>query len=183
MDRDTVVLIHGILGGVVFLSGFLQIVLKKGGTAHRIIGNIYLYAWLFLLLTGAYIGELVITIIGIFGFYYAITGSRIGSLKGRAVGLFEKGLFVAGGLFALSLLFYAIKLYLSGTQSWWIICAVFGVVFLFQGIKDIPKYVFGKPPKKNLYGDKDWIFEHFTRMCISFIAAFTAFVSIQNVFN
>ena len=183
MERDTILLIHSILGITVFTTGSLQIILKKGGVSHQLIGKLYLYAWLILLISGAYLGGLLITIIGIFGFYFALTGSRIGRLKIKKMALFEKMIFVMGGLVAISMLYYAITLLLKGEKSYSIIFSVFGGLFLFQTVQDIAKYILNKPLKKQFYGKSDWYFEHFTRMCISFIAAVTAFTSIQNVFK
>ena len=45
------------------------------------------------------------------------------------------------------------------------------------------KYIYNRKTKKRDLGKMDWYFEHFTRMSISFIAAVTAYTSIQNVFN
>jgi hypothetical protein len=183
MERDTILLIHSILGVIVFTTGLLQILLTKGGISHRIIGQVYLYAWLVLLISGAYLGGLLITIIGVFGFYFALTGSRIGHLKTKAVTIFEKAIFVLGGLVAISMIYYAITLLLKGEKSYSIIFTVFGGLFLFQTAQDIWKYILEKPLKKQIYGKSEWYFEHFTRMCISFIAAVTAFTSIQNLFK
>ena len=99
----------------------------------------------------------MITIIGIFGFYFTLTGSRIGRLKGNDMTLFDKAIFILGLLIGTIMLFYAIKLFLKGDQSFAI--------------------------KKQIYGKLDWYFEHFTRMYISFIASITAFTSIQNLFK
>ncbi len=181
--RDNILLVHSALGVIIFLAGLLQIILKKGGATHRIIGQIYLYAWVFLLLSGAYLGGLLITIVGIFGFYFALTGSRIGYLKTKSITLFEKSIFSVGGLFAMAMLVAAVYLFFQGDQSFAIIFAVFGGLFLLQTVQDIFKYILKKPLKKLVYGDLDWYFEHFTRMSISFIAAVTAFASIQNVFR
>ncbi len=183
MQRDNILLIHSILGVIVFTTGFLQILLKKGGTTHKLVGQVYLYAWLVLLMSGAYLGGLLITIIGVFGFYFALTGSRIGHLKSNTITLFEKAVFVLGGLVAISMLYYAVTLFLKGENSYSIIFTVFGGLFLFQTAQDISKYLLDKPLKKQIYGKLDWYFEHFTRMCISFIAAVTAFTSIQNLFK
>lgn len=183
MERDNILLIHSILGVIVFTTGLLQILLKKGGTIHRIVGQVYLYCWLVLLISGAYLGGLLITIIGVFGFYFALTGSRIGHLKSKAITLFEKLIFALGGLVAISMLYYAVTLFLKGEKSYSIIFTVFGGLFLFQTVQDISKYILDKPLKKQIYGKSDWYFEHFTRMCISFIAAVTAFTSIQNLFK
>jgi len=183
MNREIIIHLHSIIGIIVFATGFLQILLKKGGIRHKIIGQVYLYGWLVLLISGAYLGGLLITIIGVFGFYFALTGSRIGHLKNKAITVFENLIFTIGGLLALSMLYYSITLFMKGHQSFAIIFAVFGGIFLFTTVQDISKYIFNKPLKKQIHGKLDWYFEHFTRMCISFIAAVTAFTSIQNVFG
>lgn len=183
MNREIILQIHSILGVVVFITGLLQLLLKKEGARHRIIGQTYLGSWLFLLLSGAFLTGLIITVVGLFGFYFALTGARIGRLKNKAITWFEKSIFLSGGLSALVMIYYSVSLYIKGEQSWPIILAVFGGLFLWATLGDIFKYILNKPLKKQLYGKSDWIFEHFTRMSISFIAAVTAFTSIQNVFQ
>lgn len=183
MDRDIIVHIHAVLGTIVFVAGILQILLKKGGKIHIIVGQVYLYGWLLLLISGAYIGGAFITTIGIFGFYFALTGARIGHLKNKGVHLFEKAIFILGGLVALTMLFYSVNLFLKNQNSFAIIFAVFGSIFLFTTVEDIAKFIIGKPLRRQKYGKLDWYFDHLKRMFISFIAAVTAFTSIQNVFS
>ncbi|MDF4220060.1 hypothetical protein PXC01_00580 [Maribacter sp. M208] len=183
MERESILLIHTITGIIIFISGLLQILLKKGGKIHKILGNVYLYSWFVVLISGAYLGGFLITIVGIFGFYFALTGSRIGKLKNSGITIFEKSTFIFGGLLAIVMLGYAINLFIKGSKSYWIIFAVFGGIFTFVTVQDIFKYVLLKPLKKQIYGQLDWYFEHFTRMFISFIAATTAFVSIQDLFG
>ena len=183
MTRELILHIHSIFGIIIFTTGLLQIILKKGGLRHRIVGQIYLYSWLILLISGAYLGGFLITIIGVFGFYFALTGSRIGHLKTNKITLFEKLIFAFGGLISLSMLYYSATLFLKDQNSFAIIFAVFGGIFLFTTVQDISKYIFKKPLKKQVYGKLDWYFEHFKRMLISFIAAVTAFTSIQNIFR
>lgn len=181
--REIIFLAHSILGVLVFASGLLQILLKKGGRLHRQLGQLYLHAWLLLLLTGAYLGGPLITLVGIFGYYFALSGARIGHLKRQPLVLVDKAIFCAGALVALALLYYAVHLYLAGDTSFAIIFAVFGALFAFTTVKDIFKYLLKKPLQRDVYGQLDWYFEHFKRMSISFIAAVTAFTSIQNVFG
>ena len=183
MTNEMILLFHSIIGILIFITGFLQIVLKKGGKLHRTLGQIYLYGWLLLLISGAYLGGLLMTIVGIFGFYFALTGARIGNLKNRKIGLLKKAIFLLGFIVSILMLYYAINLYFKGAESLAIIFSVFGGIFLFTTIKDVFKYVLNKPLEKQTYGKLDWYFEHFKRMCISFIAAVTAFVSIQDVFK
>ncbi len=181
--HDQVLLVHAILGGIIFIIGLLQFVLKRGGKLHRVFGRIYFYSWIGLLLTGAYLAELLITIIGIFGFYYVLTGTRFAMRKDKPVQLFDKGVMLAGGLFSLSLLGYAAKILTSNNQSFGIIALVFGLLFGMSASQDISKYIFGKPLQKKDFGKMNWFFEHSNRMIISYIAAVSAFASIQNIFG
>jgi len=181
--HQQIVFIHGIIGGIVFITGLLQFILKRSGKRHRIIGRVYFYSWIGLLLTGAYISELLITIIGIFGFYYVLTGVRFAMLKGKSVQLFDKAVMIAGGVFAISLLGYAAKILMSNNQNFGIISLVFGLLFSMSASQDISKYILGKPLQKKNYGKRNWFFEHSNRMIISYIAAVSAFASIQNIFD
>lgn len=183
MEKEIILQLHSVIGVIIFTTGLLQILLKKGGTRHKVIGQIYLYGWLVLLISGSYLGGVLITTIGVFGFYFALTGSRIGHLKNKAMTLFEKLIFSIASLVAISMLYYSVILYLKGQQSFATIFLIFGLIFLFTTIEDIAKYIFEKPIRKQKYGKSDWYFEHLKRMSISFIAAVTAFTSIQNVFN
>jgi hypothetical protein len=183
MTRELIIQIHSLMGVLIFSTGLLQIVLKKEGARHRLIGNIYLYSWLLLLISGAYLGGLIITIVGVFGFYFALTGARIGHLKNNNITLLEKLIFSIGGVSALAMLYYSVILYGQGDKSFSTIFAVFGALFLFTTVRDIFKYILGRPLEKDNYGKLDWYFQHLFRMSISFIAAVTAFTSIQNVFN
>ncbi len=183
MPHHQVVFVHSILGILVFISGLLQFILKRGGKTHRILGRVYLFSWIGLLVSGAYIGGLLFTIIGIFGFYYVLTGVRFAMLKGASVELFDKGVMILGGLFALSLLGYAAKILMSANQNFGIIALVFGLLFGMSTSQDIAKYIFNKPLNKKDFGQMNWFFEHSGRMIVSFIAALSAFASIQNVFG
>ena len=183
MDRELMVSIHAVSGAIVFIIGLLQIVLKKGGKIHQILGKLYLVSWLVLLLTGAYIGSLFIMMLGLFGFYYALTGTRISRLKNEPIQFFDKSIMILGAGTSLYMLYAAVRLYLNGNTSFAIIFSVFGLIFLNSTIQDILKYIYNRKWKKEDLGKMDWYFEHFIRMSISFIAAVTAFTSVQNVFQ
>jgi MFS family permease len=183
MIHDITADVHGISGFIVFGTALLQFVLKKGGRTHRLIGKIYGYTWIVLLTTGAYLGSFLITIIGIFGFYFALTGWRIGRLKNKPLQLFDKIVFYGGAGISIYMLYTSARLLLNNNLSFGIIFAVFGLLFLFSSVQDITKYIYQRPIRKQAFGRKDWYFEHFTRMSISFIAAVTAFASIHNVFQ
>ena len=175
--------IHSATGAAVFIIGLLQIVLKKGGKRHIILGQVYLFLWFLLLVTGAYLGGPMITLIGLFGFYFAITGARISKLKNKSFQLFDKIIAISSVVVMVYIMYYGVNLYLGGDTSFGTIFLVFGLIFLLTLQKDIRKYLHIGPAIPLKYGKMDWYFEHLTRMSISFIAAVTAFTSIQNVFG
>lgn len=171
------------MGAIVLVTGILQSVLKKGGKTHILIGKVYLLAWLLILLTGAYVGGPFMITIGVFGFYFALTGSRIGRLKGKAHTGIDKAIIVISSLISLYMIYFAATLFMRGDRSFATIFLVFGLIFLFTTVGDTAKYILLKPIRKRKHGKSDWYFEHLRRMFISLIAAVTAFTSIQNIFN
>ncbi len=183
MTHELIVQIHSFTGIAVFLIGLLQLALKKGGKRHVLLGQFYLFGWLALLISGAYLGGALITMIGIFGFYFALTGARIGRLKNKGMQLFDKLTILLSILVMVAVFYYAVKLFARADFSFGTIFTVFGILFLLTLQKDVRKYLGVGPTVHSKYGKMDWYFEHINRMSISFIAAVTAFTSIQNVFR
>jgi hypothetical protein len=183
MTRELILQVHSITGFLIFGTGLLQFVLKKGTRLHVNLGKVYLYGWILLLMSGAYLGGPLITLIGIFGFYFALTGSRIARLKNNSFALFDKIVLGIGAAVMVAILYYGTRLLLFSDSSFGIIFLVFGLLFLLTIQKDIRKYIGIGPEVIRKYGKLDWYFEHLNRMSISFIAAVTAFTSIQNVFQ
>lgn len=173
--------LHAIAGVVVFFAGLSQILLKKGGKRHRLVGRVYFWTWLVLLLTGAFIGAYFITLIGIFGYYFVLTGYRFARWGNAPPTLFDKMVIGVGILTSVAILVSAIVLYVTKQSGFTIVLAVFGGIFLLNSVNDFNYYVRGKK-KTALHQHKmNWYFEHFQRMYISMIAAFTAFCVIQEV--
>lgn len=183
MTRETILFIHPIVGFFIFFTGLLQIFLPKGTTFHKWVGKIYLVAWLLLLLTGGYLGGMIMTIIGLFGFYYSLTGSIVVRLKNRLPNTAEKSVFIAGGVVAAAMFLYSFVLLWLKDYSFAAVFFGFGILFVRSATQDITKYVLAKPIKKQIYGNLDWYFEHFIRMFISLIPALTAFASIRGLFK
>lgn len=157
--------------------------MKKGGYAHRSVGRVYLYSWVAILIRGAYLGNPLITTIGAFGFYFAATGARLAMLKSKQVTTIDWVILMCSvGVFGF-ILYFAASLLMRGNYPFGTIAAFFAVLFLLTLQKDARKYFNLKPILAHKYGKLDWYLEHITRMSISFIAAVTAFASIQNLFG
>ena len=181
--RDFIFQIHTVAGILIFATGLLQFLRKKGGRLHRKLGKIYVVGWLIVLLTGAYLGGMLITLIGIFGFYFAVTGIRVVQLNGKSVQIFDWTFAILNLLVMAAILFYAARLFMVGNSSFGTIFLVFGLLFILTLQKDIRKYFNIGPAVAVKVPKMDWYLEHFRRMSISYIAALTAFASIQNVFG
>lgn len=179
--KEITVLLHSIVGFSVGVIGLLQILMKKGGKLHRFLGLAYVVCWVMVAITGAMIGHIIVTFIGVLGLYMCITGYRFAHVKSIPIQLFDKVLFWLGFGLSLATITGSIVLMVLGKTTFGTIAGFFGLIFLITTIQDIQRFVFLKP-KGSLGGHRmQWFFEHFTRMYISYIAAMTAFAAIQNV--
>lgn len=179
--KEYILLTHGISGYVIFVLGLAQYLMKKGGKNHRIIGRIYLYTWFVLVASGAYIGNVMITFLGLFGLYYAISGARFAMVKKQPNSSFDKALSVLGLLCSISILASAYIVYNNGNLNFAIIFVFFGLIFSINVSKDVRAMFFGINKNRLSEHRMYWYFEHYTRFTISFIAALTAFSAIQNI--
>lgn len=180
---DQIKLLHAIAGTIVGLTGLAQIILKKGGKLHRIIGLSYFLAWVVIVVTGGIIGSPLITLFGVLGFYMALTGYRFGHKRSINISASDKAIIGVGLAVAIGTLGWGLYLILNSGNTFGIVAVFFGAIFCLTTWQDLREFVFGKHMRK-LSGHKmQWYFEHFGRMYISYIAAITAFSVIQNVFG
>lgn len=183
LPKETLVQIHAFSGMIVFVVGLLQILLKKGGKLHVYLGWVYVATWTVLLITGGLVGHYMITMLGVFGYYYVLTGYRFGKLKKVPAQWFDKLLIGLGILVAIGILISGIRLLIGGNTNFGIIFVVFGGIFTWATVQDFRQFILDQRIDK-LAGHKQfWFFEHFGRMYISYIAALTAFSALQNVFG
>lgn len=178
----TISLIHVISGILIALTGLLQIILKKGGKLHHVIGTIYFLSWPVVVVTGWILGSFLIAMLGALGFYMAYTGYRFGRLRNTKLNIFDQIVIVSAVFFAVGILGFGIHLLLTKKFVFGAILLFFGIIFSFISVNDINGYIRNKN-NRNLSGHPlEWFFEHYTRMYISYIAAMTAFTVIQNPF-
>jgi len=177
--------LHGITGLVIFITGLLQFILKKHGKIHRFIGKIYLYSWIVILVTGYYIGSIVIVAIVIMGFYLCVTGVRLAVLKGKPFTNIDKAIIVIAALIVLFMLGAAIVMTIKQNYTYAILATFFGVLYGWIVGRDIVAYILNKREKvfKNNYGKMTWYVNHLLRMQFSFVTAVGAFTAVQNVFG
>jgi len=175
-------ILHIIAGILIAVSGLLQILLKKGGKLHRVIGTVYFLVWPIVVITGWILGSFLIAMLGAFGFYMAYTGYRFGRLKSTKINSVDKWMIVSAVILSIMIFVFGIYLLLFDKNNFGIILVFFGVIFSSITIRDSNGYIRGKLNRKMSGDSMEWFFEHFGRMYISYIAAMTAFTVIQNPF-
>lgn len=183
MNEQTFKLIHAICGYAVFAIAILQFILKKSGMLHKRLGHLYLIAWFGIVVTGAIIGNVLITFLGILGLYFAYTGAVFAHVKSDVFPTYGKAIVWFGVLSAFSLLLLAVIALINANYFLVIIGFFFSAIFGYNTVIDLKEFVFGKKHRKGFGKKQNWFFEHFTRMIVSFIAAMTAFSAIQGIFG
>ena len=183
MNEQTFKLIQAICGYAVFAIAILQFVLKKSGMLHKRLGHLYLIAWFGIVVTGAIIGHVLITFLGILGLYFAYTGAVFAHVKSDVFPAYGKAIVWFGVLSSFGLLVMTVVAYIYANYFMVIIGFFFSAIFGYNTAIDLKEFVFGKKHRKGFGKKQNWFFEHFTRMIVSFIAAMTAFSSIQGVFG
>lgn len=183
MNEHLFKLIHAISGYTVFAIAILQFSLKKSGMLHMRLGHLYLIAWFGIVVTGALIGHVLITFLGILGLYFAYTGAVFAHVKSDVFPNYGKAIVWFGFASSIGLMIMAIVALMNGNYFMVIIGFFFCFIFGYNTAIDLKEFVFGKKHRKGFGKKQNWFFEHFTRMIVSFIAAMTAFSAIQGIFG
>lgn len=179
----TIAKLHGLIGLIIFASGILQFVLKKGTVLHRFIGYLYLISWIGIIATGAYIGSMLIVAIVVLGFYLALTGLRAAIIKDKPYAITDKLIALFAVLVILFMLISAIRMLLLQNYLGAALGLFFSLLYSWIVGRDILHYIFLKPQFKNRYGKINWYVNHLTRMQFSFVTAVGAFTAVQNIFK
>ncbi|MCC9136577.1 DUF2306 domain-containing protein [Pontibacter silvestris] len=182
----TVLLILHITAGTISLiSGPVSMANRKGGKQHRFTGKVFFYAMMLVSVTAVSMAVLpnhhssFLLIIGIFSAYLVSSGYRVLYLKDLTKGQKPQQL---DWLISLTMAAFAAYFVYSGltgsTSSSFgnsnVISVVFGSIALLLVAKDIRKYT-QAPADMNF-----WLYDHIARMVAGNIAAFTAFLVVNN---
>lgn len=181
--KEAILWTHTISGITVFCLGVLQAVLPKQGALHRFLGRIYVLIWFPLIFFGALLGSWIITALGGLGLYCAITGWRHANRKKNAMNWLDKLIALLGLAMVITLFGGAVYLIILEVYDFAVITSVFSLIFGSMVLTDVREAVFQKKIRKLSRHKMYWFFEHYTRMYISMIAAFTAFSAIQAPFE
>lgn len=181
--KETILWFHSIAGIAVFALGVMQAILPKRGQLHRFLGRLYVFLWFPLIVSGALIGSWIIAALGGLGLYSALTGWRYAAKKKQIGGWLDRIITLLGLLMVLGLAAGAIYLFAIGAYDFGVIMGVFAIIFGVFVITDAREIIFGARVRKLSRHKMYWFFEHYGRMYVSMIAAFTAFSAIQQPFE
>ncbi len=174
---------HAIIGILIFLSGILQFALRKGTTLHKITGYVYFSSFIAIILTGAYIGSMIVVAIVLLGFYLCATGIRAAALKNNSFQLMDKIIIAFASIVVLCLFGIALFMFFKGNYIVAILSLFFFLLYAFIVGRDVLFYIFNKRVFPNDYGPFNWYVNHLTRLQFSFVTAVGAFTAVQNVFH
>ncbi|MFT5963987.1 MAG: putative membrane protein [Flavobacterium sp.] len=173
-------IIHIFLGGTGLLLGIFAMFSKKGDKRHKLIGNIYYCSMLGTGLIAMILSYLhpsqFLFIIAVFTLYMILTGKRY--LKKKKISDVKK----IDWLLTLTMFIFGTAFIGLGANGivknnyFGIVLVVFGglsLLFVYQDYRNFK----GQSSIKNF-----WLTTHLQRMVGSFIAAFTAFIVVNNTF-
>jgi uncharacterized membrane protein len=175
---STSIYIHAGLGAIALLSGAIALIAKKGNRVHKGAGKVFYYS----MLTSALMSMVISCLpnhenyflfsIGAFSSYFLLSGYRSLRYKDSEYKFsFDKVLSYFIILTGICMLIGPLII----TGELIVVLMVFGALGLFFGIKDLL-----------LFKDKDrarnrWLNLHIGKMLGGYIAAFTAFMVVNNV--
>ncbi|MEO9869704.1 DUF2306 domain-containing protein [Ekhidna sp.] len=172
---------HIVCGGTVLTIGLIQMLNRKGGKNHIILGKIYVGAMWWICLSALsiitfYRFSAFLMVIAVLTFHTSFVGVRV--LKRKKIGTekwYDWAVAIATILFGIGLVSYGGYLYFHTTQTILaILCAVFGILTLKNGSDDLRFFMKPKTVDKHW-----WLYQHIGAMGGSYIAAITAF-AVQN---
>jgi uncharacterized membrane protein len=176
-----ILIIHVISGFLGLLLGSIVLLRKKGDPIHKKIGAIFTYAMVSTGLCAFILSYLhpnfFLFIVGVFTIYLSISGYRMIGLKNVHEGQKPKAFdtFISIAMLLASLTFIAIGiLYLVKGNEFGLVFTLFGLISIRLCYSDLKAYR-GKVTDK-LY----WLKNHIGRMTGAYIAAFTAFIVVNN---
>lgn len=177
--------LHIAAGTLALITGPLSMANRKGSRQHRKTGKLFFAAMMVVSVTAVFVAaspvksDPFLLIVGVFSAYLVLTGYRILYLKDLSKG--HKAPQLDWGISTVMLVFSIYFIYSgitgimkdrSGSND--IVSIVFGSIALLLVIKDLRNYTAGPI-------DKDfWLYDHITRMIAGNIAAFTAFLVVNN---
>lgn len=175
---QTLVYIHAGLGGLALIAGGLALFVKKGNKVHKKSGKVFFYSMLVSAAMAFIISILpnhenpFLFSIGLFSIYFIISGYRSLRYKSENLNLkLDKIISYLIILIGSVMILYPMIL----EQKLNIVLAVFGISGIIFGFRDLKNL-------KDVHGlKKKWLNLHLGKMTGGYIAAFSAFLVVNNV--
>jgi len=180
--RTMLLFLHIAGGTISLITGFYNIINRKGSKIHRKNGLIYVLGMFLATLSGivlAFIGEnQFLFLIGVFSFYLAYSGYRILSIKDpRNASHLDFIVAFVTTLFAVYMIYTSFKFSDGLLKSINPISLIFGGISLAYSSVDLLLFFGKRKAQKN-----HWLLNHIIRMMASYISAFTAFLVVNITF-
>lgn len=183
MVFQIILVLHIISGSIGILLGTFILLRKKGDPLHRTTGKVFTIAMVSTGLCAFYLSiihpNLFLFIVSVFTIYLSISGYRMIQLKkvhqGQKPQLFDTILTIVMVICSF-LFFYRASKYLLAKEPFGLVFALFGLVSIRLCYSEFKAYT-GKVTDK-----KYWLKNHIGRMTGAYIAAFTAFLVVNNTF-
>ncbi|WP_316822622.1 hypothetical protein [Pedobacter gandavensis] len=177
----TILTLHIIAGTIGLTTGTINIIGKKGGKIHLIIGRIFLYSMLFVSASSFVMSVLhpnyFLFIVGVFTLYMLSSAARYLQLKnlskGQQPALIDWLLTYFMFLFGIAFLIFGLD-HLIHKNPFGIVFIVFGGIGLRFVRADFQNFR-GKSKVENI-----WLLAHIQRMTGAYIATLTAFLVVNN---
>lgn len=178
---QTLLIIHIIAGFTGLISGLLNMLMKKGGKTHRIVGKVFVVGMILssiIALTMASIKtNYFLFVVGVFTIYLVGTGNRYIYLKllGKTQNPKILDWVLSGGMFFMSIafVFLGVTLLKDQQNSFGIVPIVFAFVGFGSVRVDLLNYT------GRIKSSQFWLKAHISRMSDGFIAASTAFLAVN----
>jgi len=169
---------HAFLGFIALCSGFISLIVIKGGPVHRKSGKVFYYSMLCSTSAAILIATLPghesppLFSIGIFSTYFLLTGYRALRFKNQGNSL------VADRIICWLMLTTGLIMIIYEPlirQKINILMLAFGTAGIIFSVRDL--MLFNKPD----FLKKNWLNLHLSKMIAAYIAAVTAFIVVNNV--
>jgi len=178
----TLLLVLHISGGMLgLITGMINMINRKGGKLHKLIGKLYVTGMFVATISGmflAFIGEnQFLFLIGVFSFYLAFSGYRtLSHRKPDDYRFVDKSVAFLTGVFAMVMIVTGVFNFSTGNLVINPVLLIFGVVCLIYGWGDLLIFIGKRETKHPKY---HWFFNHIVRMIASYISAVTAFLVVN----
>ncbi|WP_430412626.1 DUF2306 domain-containing protein [Kordia sp.] len=168
--------IHATLGSIAFIAGFIAIITKKGGNAHKKSGIVFYYTMLFSAVSALVIAVLpkhenpFLFTIGLFSSYFIITGYRALRFKKSNISLTLDKI-ISAFMLLTGIVMILYPLILNGKIN--IVLTVFGTIGIIFATRDLMLFKNANKLRKS------WLKLHIGKMLGGYISAVTAFIVVN----